>query len=197
VISSAVGVYSVRELVLGTLLSREGLVVATLFPLLLAAEGRIAIRLGGLYLGAALAWVGATLLLGVVWTGASVRISAAVSSRYRSLAVLVATSLLFSHRVGLWNPVVRPAIAFVATGRVSTGEFVSAVDRPAWFRYADHLTPFVAFSTVREGLLEATGYGTQFTELVVPLFLYSAGILVLFVALTVFLGTRRFERVDF
>lgn len=185
-----------RELVLGKLLSRVAIVAGTLLPLLLVAEGLVVARLGGLYPGAAVAWAGSVLLFAVVWTGAVTGFSAAVSSRYRSLAAAFGTYLLFGRDVGLWDPVVRPAIAFAFTGRFSARGLAHAVDSPAWFRYLDHLNPFVAIDTVRAGLFQAAGYGARHTETTVPLVLYSLAVLFAFAAVALAVGARRFDRCD-
>ena len=182
-----------RDLVLGKLLSRVGIVVATLLPLLLFAEALVVMRLGSPYPGAFLAWAGWTLLYAIIWTVMTVSFSAAVSSRYRSLAVTFATFLLLGR---LWDLLTLPAVAFVVTGQFSAEEFVQAANPPAWFQYSDHLNPFVALGTIREGLFEATGYGTRHTDLIVPLFLYSVVISVLFAGVIFVIGGRRFYRCD-
>ena len=182
-----------RNLFLGKLLSRVGITVATLLPLLLFAEALVVTRLGNPYPGAFLAWAGWTLLYATVWTVTTVSFSAAVSSRYRSLAVIFATYLLFGR---LWDSLILSPVAFVVTGQFSAEEFARTPNPPAWFRYSDHLNPFVALDTIREGLFEATGYGTPHTDLVLPLFLYSVAVSVLLAAGIVVFGERRFDRSD-
>ncbi|MBX0325854.1 ABC transporter permease [Halomicroarcula sp. F13] len=182
-----------RELVVSKLLSRVSIVVATLLPLLLVAEALVVTRLGRPYPGAFLAWAGWTLLYAVVWTAMTVSCSAAVSSRYRSLAATVALYLVFAR---LWDELVLPAVAFVVTGQSAVDEFTQAANPPAWFQYADNLSPFVALETIQEALFEVTGYGTQQTTLDVSLFLYSVAALLLFVGGVVAIGTARFDRSD-
>lgn len=182
-----------RDLVLGKLLSRVGIAVATLLPLLLFAEVLVVTRLGRPYPGAFLAWAGGTLLFAVMWTVMTVGISAAVSSRYRSLAVIAVTFLLFGE---LWDQLMLPAAGFVVTGRFSAEQFVQSASPPVWFQYYDHLSPFVAIETIREGLFEVTGYGTQHTDLIVPLFLYSVAVSALFAGGILVIGKRKFGRRD-
>lgn len=182
-----------RDLLVGKLCSRVGLAVATLVPLFLFAEVLVVARLGGVYPGAMIAWAGWVLLFAIVWTGFAVGVSAATSTRYRSLAAIFGTYLLFGRDVGLWDPLIRPAIGFAFTGEFSASGYAYGADAPAWFRYPDHLNPFVALGTVREGLLELTGYGTDFTTLVVPLFLYSGAVLLAFPSVAVLIGARRFD----
>lgn len=185
-----------REFLLAKLCSRVSVVVATLVPLLLFAEGLVIARLGGVYLGALVAWAGWILLFAVVWTAVAVGVSAAVSSRFRSLGVIFGTYLVFSRQVGLWEPVVRPLFAFVFTGRFSADDYATAADPPAWFGYLDHLNPFVALDTVREGLFVGTGYGTRHADVALALFVYSIAVLVLFAVAALTVGARRFDRYD-
>lgn len=185
-----------RDLFLGKLLSRVGIVVAMLLSLLLLAEVLVVTRLGELYLGAFIALAGWTLLYGIIWTVVTVSISAAVSSRYRSLAAIGATYFAFGTGRGLWGLLVRPAVAFVGSGRFSADEFVQSVNSPMWFRYLDNLNPFIALETVRGGLYEVTGYGTEFTELNVMLFVYSLLVLISFAAVVLGLCVRRFNHSD-
>lgn len=182
-----------RDVVLGKLLSRVGIVVGTLLPLLIFVEGLIITRLGSPYPGAFLALIGWTFLYAIVWTVVTVGVSAAVTSRYRSLAVIFAVYLVFGQ---LWNQLVLPVVAFAVTGQFSIDEFVRTADPPMWFQYADHLSPFVALETVQEGVFEVTGYGTQQTELILPLFLYSAAVVVLFAGGVFVAGERQFNRSD-
>ena len=182
-----------RQLFLGKFLSRITIVIATLLPLLLFAEALIVARLGGPYPGAFFAWAGWTLLYAGLWTGITVSVSATVSSRYRSLAAIVAPYLVFDQ---MWDRLVLPAAAFVFTGQFSADEFVHAANPPTWFRYVDNLSLFSALDTIREGLFEATGYGTQHTDLIVPLFLYSAGVALLFAVAILVVGAERFDRSD-
>jgi ABC-type transport system involved in multi-copper enzyme maturation permease subunit len=185
-----------REFLLAKLCSRVGVVVATLVPLLIFAEGLVITRLGGVYPSALIAWAGWILLFAVVWTAVAVGVSAAVSSRFRSLAVVFGTYLIFSRQVGLWDPVVRPLFAFVFTGRFSADDYTTVADPPAWFSYLDHLNPFVALNTVREGLFVATGYGTSHADVALPLFVYSVAVLLLFAVAALTVGQRRFDRRD-
>jgi ABC-type transport system involved in multi-copper enzyme maturation permease subunit len=181
-----------REFLLAKLCSRVGVIVGILVPLLLFAEGLVIARLGGVYPGAFVAWAGWILLSAAVWTAVAVGASAAVSSRFRSLGVVFGTYLIFSRRVGLWDPVVRPLFVFVFNGRSSAKDYATAADSPAWFTYLDHLNPFVALDTLRDGFFMATGYGTRYTDATLPLFVYSVAVLLLFVVGALTIGTRRF-----
>jgi hypothetical protein len=87
-------------------------------------------------------------------------------------------------------------VEFVVTGRFSADQFVQAANPPAWFQYSDHLSPFVAIETIRDGLFEVTGYGTQHTDLIVPIFLYSVAVSALFAGGTLVIVKRRFDRSD-
>ena len=73
-------------------------------------------------------------------------------------------------------------------------EFGQTADPPIWFQYSDHLSLFVALDSLREGLFEVAGYGTQYSELVVPLFLYSMVVVILFTDGIGVIGERRFDQ---
>lgn len=185
-----------RALLLGKLCSRVGLAVVTLLPLVLFAEALVVVRLGGLYPGAFAAWAGWVLLFAAVWTTVAVGSSAAVASRYRSLAVVFGTYLLFGRDVGLWDPVVRPVFMFVFTGRLSGEGYATDADPPMWFRYTDHLNPFVALETIREGVFTVTGYSTRYADVSLPLIVYSCCVVGLFATVAVAVGARQFSRAD-
>jgi ABC-type transport system involved in multi-copper enzyme maturation permease subunit len=186
-----------RDLVFGKLRSRLTLVAGTLFVAILVAELLVTTRIGGLYPAALLAWGSYVLLFGTVWTSVVVGLSAATSSRYQTLAAASLTYLLFSTGIGLWNLVVRPGFTFVFTGSTEWDDYAFAADGgPLWFRYIDHLNPFVALDTIREGLLIVAGYGTEFADATAPLVCYSLLVVALFAGAPVFVGYRQFERAD-
>lgn len=187
-----------RDLVVGKALSRGMLTGLALLPVVLFAEAIVVTRFGGVYPLAFLAWAGWVLLFGVVWTSVVVGISAAVSSRFRALAAAFGTFLFFNPGgVGLWSPVVRPLVAFVFAGRFSARDFVQAADGgPLWFRYVDHLNPFVALDSVRTGLFVAAGHGLPHADVTAPLFVYSVAVALLFGAASLYLGQRRFDRAE-
>jgi len=181
------------EVVLGKLLSRIGIIVAMLLAILLGTELLVVTRLGQPYPGAFIALSGWTLLFATSWTVITTGISAAVASRYRSLAVIFGVYLVFGR---LWDEVVLPLVAFGVTGQFSTEAFTGGADPPTWLQYSDNLNPFVALETLQDGLFELAGYGTPHTELVVPRVLYSLGVVLVFAGAAFAIGTRRFDRSD-
>lgn len=183
-----------REVVLGKLLSRTALAAAVLLPLLAFAEALVALRFGDPHPVVFLAWPAGVLFYAVVWTAVVVSVSAAVTSRYRALAVSFGTFFAFARDVGLWDPVVRPLFGFVFTGRFSVGGVVHDAHPPLWFQYADHLNPLVALATVQDGLLAAAGVRPAFVHVSELLALYSLGVSVLFAAGSLSLGAYRFQR---
>ena len=186
-----------RDVVLGKLLSRVGIVVSVLVLLIAYVEAVVVVRFGGFYPAVFLAWAGWMLAFGVVWTSVAVGLSAAVTSRYRALAGIFGTFLLFDTSVGLWGSLVRPLVGFVFTGHFSAGDLAHSADGgPVWFRYPDHLSPFVASGTVHDGLFTAVGYGAVHMDVAPLLFLYSVAVLVLFATIPVWLGYRRFAGSD-
>jgi ABC-type transport system involved in multi-copper enzyme maturation permease subunit len=186
-----------RELVLGELRSRVTLVVGVLLVVVLLAEGLVVARLGGVYPRAALAWGAYVLVFGAVWTSAVVGFSAIVSTRYRTLALAFGTYFLFSRGIGLWDLVVRPLFTLVFAGTTEWDDYAFAADGgPLWFRYADHLNPFVALDTLGEGLLAVAGYSTQFADPTIPIVCYSLLVLASFATAPILVGLRRFQRAN-
>lgn len=183
-----------RDLVVGKVFSRVVIAVLTLIPLLLFVEILLVVRFGSAYLPEFLALGGWALTYAVVWTSAVVGISATVKSRYRALAAIFGTYLLFSSNIGLWGPVVRPLFAFVFTGQSSTEKLVQSVQSgPLWYRYSDHLNPFVALRTVENGLFTVAGVGTG-RSVDALLIAYSVLVCLLFATIPVYVGYRRFGR---
>lgn len=187
-----------RELVVGKLLSRVSVVVLVLVPFLIFAELLAILRLGDPYTVVWLVLTCSTLLWAVVWTTVTVGASAALSTRYRALAAPFGTYLFFSYHFSLWNNVVMRPLAFLLTGSfsLSTITYVGNTNvlGPLWFRYALRLNPIKALSQV-EVALQAVA-NVNLTPVTVPLTLFSLAVVLLFAALPVLLGVRRFERAD-
>ncbi|WP_440009613.1 ABC transporter permease [Halomicrococcus sp. SG-WS-1] len=187
-----------RNLVVGKLGARLAVVSLALAPSILFAEVLVATRFGDPFPKAFLAWAGWTFGTGLVWTTFVVGVSTAASSRYRTLAAVFGTYLLFGTGVGLWNPVVRPLFSFLFTGRFAAYEsYVYATEQgPLWFWFTDHLNPLVALQTVREGLFILVGHEYTFTSVPLPVFLFSVAISLLFATVPLYTGYRRFAQAD-
>lgn len=187
-----------RDVLLGKLGARLTLAVVALVPPLLFAQALVLTRFGDPFPLATLAVAAWLLAYALAWTAFVVGVSAAVSTRYRTLAAVFCTYLAFGPDVGLWDPVVRPLVSLLFTGNAGTYEqYVYAADSgPAWFAYTDHCNPFVALQTLRDGFVVAVGHGTEFTSAPPALVAVSAVVISLFATVPLVLGARRFSRAD-
>jgi len=184
-----------RELMSGKVIARVGIVVAAIVAVLFLTEAIILLRLGAPYLNSFLIGAGWVLLVGTVWTTFVIGVSAAVSSRYRALAVVLGVYLLFSTDNGLWGAVVRPLIGLVFTGQFVTPQWAyTARVGPVWFRYLDGINPIVALRRVLEAL--QTVNGSISSNMTPSLVLYSLLVIFVFAGGTLYIGYRRFERID-
>ena len=184
-----------RELMSGKVIARVGVVVAAIVAVLFLTEAIVLLRLGTPHLNSFLIGAGWVILVGVVWTTFVVGVSAAVSSQYRALAVVLGVYLLFSTNNGLWGAVVRPLIGLVFTGRYTTPQWAYTPKvGPAWFRYLDGINPIVALRRVLEALRTATG--SISSNMTLFLVLYSLLVILVFAGGTLYIGYRRFERTD-
>lgn len=184
-----------RDLLGGKVIARVGIVVAAIVAVLFLTEAIVLLRLGSPHLNSFLVGAGWVLLVGVVWTTFVVGVSAAVSSRYRALAVILGVYLLFSINNGLWGAVVRPLIGLAFTGRFTTPQWAhSPKIGPVWFRYVDGVNPIVALRRVLQALQTATG--SISSNMTLPLVLYSLLVILVFAGGTLYVGYRRFEQTD-
>jgi len=185
-----------RDLVGGKLVSRIGIVVAAILGVLFLTETIVLVRLRSLHLVSFVVGAGWVILVGVVWTVFTVGVSAAVSSRYRALAVILGTYLFFSTDNGLWGAIVRPLIGLVFTGEFTTPKSAYTANKvgPAWFQYTDGVNPIVALRRVLQALQTATG--SIPSNMTLPLVVYSAVVIFAFASGTLYIGYRRFDHTD-
>jgi len=185
-----------RDLVVGKLVARVGIVAGTILAVLVLAEGIVLVRLGSPHLLSFLVGAGWVLLVGVIWTTFVVGVSSAMASSYRALAVILGVYLLFSIDNGLWGAVVRPLMGLGFTGEFSSPTIAHTANKmgPVWFQVLDGLSPFVALRRILLALQTATG--SRASNITIPLVLYSVGIVFVFVGCTFYFGYRRFERTD-
>ena len=184
-----------RELMSGKVIARVGIVVAAIVAVLFLTEAIVLLRLGAPYLNSFLIGAGWVLLVGTVWTTFVVGISAAVSSRYRALAVVLGVYLLFSTDNGLWGAVVRPLIGLAFTGRYTTPQWAYTTRvGPVWFQYLDGINPIVALRRVLEAL--QTVNGSISSNMTPSLVLYSLLVIFVFAGGALYIGYRRFEQTD-
>ena len=185
-----------RELVTGKLIARTGIVLAAIVTVLVLAELILLLHFGHPYLLnllVATIWI---LLLGITWTSFAIGVSAAVSSRYRSLAVILGVYLLFSPDNGIWGSVIRPLIGLAFTGQYRTpnGAYSSNTMGPVWFRYLDSLNPLTALQRILQALQTVTGL--ESTNITPSLVLFCVMIVLLFAGSSLYVGYRRFDQTD-
>ncbi|PSQ14178.1 hypothetical protein BRD02_10290 [Halobacteriales archaeon QS_8_69_73] len=184
-----------RELMSGKVIARVGIVVAAIVAVLFLTEVIVLLRLDAPYLNSFLIGAGWVLLVGVIWTTFVVGVSAAVSSRYRALAVVLGVYLLFSTNNGLWGAVVRPLIGLAFTGRFATPQWAYTPKvGPVWFQYLDGINPIIALRRVLDAL--RTVNGSVSSNMTPSLVLYSLLVIFAFAGGTLYVGYRCFEGTD-
>ena len=185
-----------RDLVVGKLFARVGIVTGAITAVLCLTEVIVLVRLGNPHLMSFFVGAGWILLVGAVWTTFVVGVSAMVSSRYRALAVILGTYLLFSTDNGLWGAVVRPLIGLVFIGQFTTPQSAYSSNNigPVWFQYIDGINPVVALRRVLQALQTATG--SISSDMTLPLVVYSVCIVLMFAGGTAYIGYRQFKQTD-
>ncbi len=197
-----------RDVLGGTLLARVTTSVAVFVPLLSVLGGIVVVKPGlsahhhggGGYgpfpVGLFVLLAGLIVLYGTAWTALTVAASAALASRYRGLAAVFGAFLLFDVDMGLWTPVVEPVLALLFTGSPTAPPLDAAVNGtgPLWYVYIARLNPTIALASTADWLLSLVESGPPTTG-VVPV-LFSVVALVLFGAVAVAAGYRRFARAD-
>lgn len=137
--------HSRRDLLVGTFLSRAGLVTATSVAALAVAGVLVVYPFGALALPRYLLFVGLVVLFGAVWTGLGVAVSVAVATRRRALVAAVALFLLF---VFVWEP----ATGALETGLTALGVLDGSLPAPA--RFAVGVAPDAAFERATTGFVD-------------------------------------------
>ena len=183
-----------RELVAGTALARATATALVLVGALAAAQVVVVQNYGSPY--AVAYWtMGAWLVLyGVVWTAVAVGYAAAFRSPYQSLAALAGTYVVFSSNYGVWGAVIRPLFALLATGSTSVPAYEVLANAPLWLRVVERLNPIRDLWLALRWSVGVAGPGTAVGN---P-FAHALGavVLVLFGAVPLLVGIRRFERAD-
>jgi len=185
-----------RSIVVGKALGRIALVAAVLLigtlslaVIVLLTYGTLPIALFGVISIYIVAY-------GAVWTGVTVGVSAAVTSRLQAIATMLGLFMFFGP-FPIWTNIGLPVTAFVSTGSFST-DYINQLDPgtwPTWYLYAQRLNPMQNFTQSREfvaSLVEpSVGY---FGSLQVQLF--GLGVLVVWVLAPLAIGYWQFERAD-
>ncbi|UPV76767.1 ABC transporter permease (plasmid) [Halorussus limi] len=183
-----------RGFVLGKLLARAAVVVGALTVVLAVASALVARGYGRPHLASFWVMAGWMLLYGAVWTAVAVGYSAAFASEYRTLGALAGTYALFSLDVGIWNVVVRPVFSLVFTGSLDAPSYETLASAPTWLRVTERLNPLISFWEAMRWSVESVGPGTPTGGLLPNLL--GAAAFVLFGAVPLAVGARRFERAD-
>lgn len=196
----------------GKLASRLGVIgVATLVTVVLA--GVLSLGLfGSLPLAAFLGFGVLTVLFGAMFTAIAVSVSAMAPSRMRAMAGAIGSYVLF---VMLWHPIVA-GVHFLVEGELA------GYSAPEWYFLLLRLNPLEAYNRALSGLVDQYLYGLfgwetvvedvssgqlQQTSLMVsdrlgghvPFYLtewFSVVVLLAWIVVPVYLGYRRFQRVD-
>lgn len=183
-----------RELLAGTALARVAATTLALLSVLVVAWAVVAWSYGRPY---ALAYwtMGAWMLAyGALWTVVAVGYGAAVRSPYRAVAALAGTFVVFSSNFGVWDVVVRPLAALVATGSAAVPGYEVLSEAPVWLQVVERLNPLVDLRLALGWTLGVVGPGTPTGN---PLaHALGVGVVLLFGALALAVGLRRFERAD-
>lgn len=137
--------HSRRDLLVGTFLSRAGLVAATSVAAMAVAGVLVVYPFGALALPQYLLFVGLVALFGAVWTGLGVAVSVAVTTRRRALVLAVALFFLF---VFVWGP----AAGALETGLNVVGVIDGPLPDPA--RFVVGIPPDAAFERVTTGFVD-------------------------------------------
>lgn len=197
-----------RDVLGGTLLARVATTVAVFVPLLAVLGGIVVVKpaLSAHHHGAGgygpfpvdlfVLLAGLIVLYGTAWTALTVAVSAALGSRYRGLAAVFGAFLLSDVDMGLWTPVVEPVLALLFTGNPTAPPLDAAVTGtgPLWYVYTARLNPTIALASTADWLLSLVESGPPTTGIAPVLF--SVVALVLFGAVSVLVGYRRFARAD-
>jgi ABC-2 type transport system permease protein len=185
-----------RDLVVGKVLGRGALtgvlLVAAMLVLgivTLVSYGTVPVLL---FLGVSLYVV----LYGVVWTGVTVGISAAVASRLRAITAVLGLFLFFGP-FQLWSRLAVPAAALLFTGSPSTNgiDTLQPSTWPVWYEYVLRLNPMENFELGRYVVSGLVTNGSH-TGVSGTLALFGIATLLLWFAVPIVIGYWRFEGVD-
>ena len=182
------------ELVLAKVCSRSLGTILALTPLVAVSGTVLLVRNGQLPVVAFLTVWGWIASVTLAWTLLAVGVSAATSSRYRSLAVILVVYVVFSPVVNVWSAVVEPVAALAITGSTELPLLERGVTEPVWYEYVVRLNPTISVTVVGSWLLSLVS-PVEYPGPVGPSVLGMVSIAVLAVV-PVVLGVRWFRRAD-
>lgn len=185
-----------RDFVLGKAMGRAAVVAVTLLTATFVIGAIAAAIHGTLPLLQFVAIAGYVALYGIVWTGVTVGISAAVSSRLKAITGVLGLFLFFGP-FQLWKNLAVPVFAWIFTGSAST----AGIDPlrwstwPTWYKYVQRLNPIENFTLTRY-------YVRRLTDPSIPIggyqavHLFGIAVLVAWFVVPLLIGYWRFERAD-
>ena len=185
-----------RDFVLGKAMGRAAVVAVILLAATFAIGAVAAAIHGMLPLVQFAATAGYVALYGIVWTGVTVGISAAVSSRLKAITAVLGLFLFFGP-FQLWRSLAVPVFARMFTGSAST----AGIDPlrwstwPTWYQYVQRLNPIENFTLTRY-------YVRRLADPSIPIgghqtvHLFGVAVLVAWFVVPLLIGYRRFERAD-
>ena len=185
-----------REFVLGKVVGRSALVVTMLLVVTLGLGTVAFVTYGTLAVGAFVAVAGYIALYGVAWTGVTVGISAAVSSRLKAITAVLGLFLFFGP-FQIWHRLVVPLFALAFTGSASMTGFhpLKASTWPTWFRFVQRLNPMENFTLGRYYVIRLVDPSVaMIADHAVNLF--GLAVLLAWFAVPLAIGYWRFERAD-
>jgi ABC-2 type transport system permease protein len=137
--------HSRRDLLLGTAVSRVGLVAATVVAAMVVAGWLVVYPFGELALPRFVLFVCLSVVYGAIWTGLGIAVSFTVATRRRALVLAFTLFFLF---VLVWDP----AVEVLELGLNTVGAVDG--DLPAPVRFVTGLTPGNAFERATTGLVD-------------------------------------------
>lgn len=185
-----------RDFVFGKAIGRSALVTVILLAVTSAIGAIVVAIYGTLPLPRFVAIAGYVALYGVAWTGLTVGISAAVSSRLAAITAVLGLFLFFGP-FQIWKLLVVPLFALAFTGSASTVGIhpLKISTWPTWYQYVQRLNPMENFTLTRHYIIRlvdpsipASGHHA--------VNLFGIAILCAWFAVPLLVGYWRFERAD-
>lgn len=174
-----------RDLVVGKFIARSGVVLLAIGVAYALAIGSSVLLYGQLEIGTALGTAGLVGLLGVVFVGIGVGISALVPSRAKAIAFVLVFYML---AIVLWD------LLFQAGGVLAVF-FLGA--EPGWYPFVETLAPTSAYSALYDEAIGALlGGALVASDAVYRSTPFLSALLLAWIVLPVGLGYWVFERAD-
>lgn len=183
-----------RAVVVGKLLSRILGVVGTLLALGVIYAVIYKLNAGTLpVVPFLITWAWAVTFT-TVWVSLVVGLSAATTTRYRTLVAVLTVYAVFSPAIDLWGLVFEPLFALVFTGSTAVPLAERGASGPLWYEYVRRLNPMFVYDSTGRWLLSMVSSYRYSGSMV--LYLFSAVPLALLGLTPLFIGLHRFENAD-